>query len=210
MYDREEDCRCIPGPPPPAHPPERIYFCGDPAVWHFFDHNISPTTCYYSYSLTRIEVMSEGVNVYADADECRCLSPPPPSPFPPPPPQPDVSPPPPTFAAPSSPLPESLLPVVSHVMQPADVEQPDLIGSIVNGAMSAVAAPALKQQAVAARERTTTLAAPLRSFAPFAVLLVGTMLLAWRHARKKALATDNAPTDERGISPDSCTQVQLL
>lgn len=32
-------------------------------VWHFFDHAISPTTCYYSYSITRIEVMSEGVNV---------------------------------------------------------------------------------------------------------------------------------------------------
>ena len=32
-------------------------------VWHFFDHTISPTTCYYSYSITRIEVMSEGVNV---------------------------------------------------------------------------------------------------------------------------------------------------
>ena len=107
VYDREEDCRCIPAPPPPSPPAEKIYFCGLPAVWHFFDHDISPNTCYYSYSLTRIEVMSEGVDVYHEAGDCACIPPPPPSPMPPPPapspPRPPVpsTPPPP----PSPPLP---------------------------------------------------------------------------------------------------------
>ena len=74
VYDREEDCQCVPAPPPPASPPEKIYFCGHPAVWHFFDHNISPTTCYYSYSITRIEVMSEGVNVRLRPALCPSLA----------------------------------------------------------------------------------------------------------------------------------------
>ena len=63
VWESETDCNCIPVPPPPSSPPSRIYFCGLPAVWHFFDHELSSSTCYYSYSLTRIDVMSQGVDV---------------------------------------------------------------------------------------------------------------------------------------------------
>lgn len=95
VWAAESDCSCIPAPPPPSTPPSRIYFCGLPAVWHFFDHELSSTTCYYSYSLSRIDVMSQGVDVYHDAAGCHCVPLPPPAPNkPPPPPQlPPVTPP---------------------------------------------------------------------------------------------------------------------
>lgn len=60
VWESQAECSCIPAPPPP---PGRIYFCGLPAVWHFFDTELSPTTCYYSYSLTYFAVMSQGVDV---------------------------------------------------------------------------------------------------------------------------------------------------
>ncbi|KAL1520313.1 hypothetical protein AB1Y20_021904 [Prymnesium parvum] len=84
VWEAKSDCSCIPAPPPPVSPPSRIYFCGLPAVWHFFENPLLPTTCYYSYSLTRIEVMSQGVDVYHDAAGCHCIPPPPPSPTIPP------------------------------------------------------------------------------------------------------------------------------
>jgi len=109
VWDAESDCSCIPAPPPPASPPSRIYFCGLPAVWHFFDHELSSTTCYYSYSLSRIDVMSQGVDVYHDAAGCHCVSPPPPAPHSPPPPPPlsPSAPPLPLPVPPCSPVPPS-------------------------------------------------------------------------------------------------------
>ena len=63
VFDSKDECGCIPHPPPPAAPPSEIYFCGLPAVQRFFDSPLDPTQCYYSFALTRIEVMSQGVNV---------------------------------------------------------------------------------------------------------------------------------------------------
>ncbi len=88
VWDSEAGCDCIPQPPPPSSPPSTIYFCGKAEVQPLFEAPIFPTRCYYSSQLTRIQVMSHGVNVYSDADDCTPMcahSPPPPAPFPPPP-----------------------------------------------------------------------------------------------------------------------------
>ena len=63
VFADQSDCNCIPKPPPPASPPSEIYFCGLPAVQQFFEQDLEPTQCYYSYILTRIQVMSQGVDV---------------------------------------------------------------------------------------------------------------------------------------------------
>lgn len=95
VWDRKEDCRCVPDPAPPPPPPQQIFFCGERGVWHFFDHPLEPRTCYSSFHLTRIEVMSQGVDVYHDEASCDCIpkspppSPPPPL-LPPPPPSPPM------------------------------------------------------------------------------------------------------------------------
>lgn len=88
VWDTEEQCACVLPPPPPSPPPAGIYFCGKPAVWHFFDYTINPHTCYVSFDISRLEVMSLGVDVYKQADDCRCSAPP----SPPPPPTPPLSP----------------------------------------------------------------------------------------------------------------------
>jgi len=116
VWASEADCSCIPAPPPPASPPSRIYFCGLPAVWHFFDHPLIATTCYYSYSLTRIDVMSQGVDVYHDAVGCRCVLPPPPIPSTLPPPFALVSlRSPPKAPSPSAPTPLSSISKAAHI-----------------------------------------------------------------------------------------------
>ena len=86
VFGAQSECSCIPKPPPPASPPSEIYFCGLPAVQQFFEQELNPSQCYYSYTLTRIQVMSQGVDVHEDFDTCQCVSPPPPTPRPPPPP----------------------------------------------------------------------------------------------------------------------------
>ena len=86
VWDNKADCACIPMPPPPSSPPSEIYFCGLPAVQRFFEETLNPTQCYFSYKLTRIQVMSEGVDVFPSLDACHCTSPPPPLPRPPQPP----------------------------------------------------------------------------------------------------------------------------
>ena len=94
VWDSEDDCSCIPAPAAPPPPPgSAIFFCGLPEVraartppasaprhlaphlpsasaraaqvWHFFDYPIQPTSCYYSHSIGRIDVMSLGVDVRA-------------------------------------------------------------------------------------------------------------------------------------------------
>lgn len=94
VWDRKEECRCVPDPPAPPPPPQEIFFCGQPGVWKFFDHHLEPRTCYSSFHLTRIEVMSQGVDVYHDKASCDCIpESPPPQPPPPRPPPPPPSPP---------------------------------------------------------------------------------------------------------------------
>ena len=85
IFDTEDQCDCIPSPPAPASPPSEIYFCGLPAVQQFFPKQLVPTQCYYSWKLTRIQVMSQGVDVFEELENCQCVSPPPPVPQPPPP-----------------------------------------------------------------------------------------------------------------------------
>ena len=71
VWDSEAGCDCIPQPPPPSSPPSTIYFCGKAEVQPLFEAPIFPTRCYYSSQLTRIQVMSHGVNACSDADDCR-------------------------------------------------------------------------------------------------------------------------------------------
>ena len=56
VWADEDDCSCVPSPPP-------VYFCGQSEVWHLFDYPISPTKCYYSYTISRAEVESLGATV---------------------------------------------------------------------------------------------------------------------------------------------------
>ena len=82
VWQDKHQCDCTPAPPPPASPPAAIYFCGQQEVWHLFDYQVSPTKCYYSSTISRIDVMRLGVDVYRDEDACRCQRPPPPPPPP--------------------------------------------------------------------------------------------------------------------------------
>ena len=77
VWDTEEQCACVLPPPPPSPPPAGIYFCGKPAVWHFFDYTINPHTCYVSFDISRLEVMSLGVDVSRAPPPLPLLTPPP-------------------------------------------------------------------------------------------------------------------------------------
>jgi hypothetical protein len=145
VWDSEAGCDCIPQPPPPSSPPSTIYFCGKAEVQPLFEAPIFPTRCYYSSQLTRIQVMSHGVNVYSDADDCTPMcahSPPPPAPFPPPPspaapppspgapPAPPAPPPPPSPPPPPpspAPLPPSASPTPPPEPSPAPSPTPALL-----------------------------------------------------------------------------------